>query len=374
MSCNNKSSQRNRTDCKLLNLDGVDSNQKHYSDLFSDEELIFLASSKFLVRNVVQAKYFNNKIFVLDNTHKLYIFADDGKELAVINNRGSGAHEYLEIKSFDIDRSKDELVLNTFPEKLMRYSFDATFISETKIPIRATTLATINEDAVALYTQNINNTGSNKNFNLYVLSEKKVSQPNGFVHIQPLGGRLLPVFQYMDVFARFEAENQTLFIHPFSNQILLFDSSNRPVVKYEIVSNKEPFINLCDKNSLQTYSELELKMKNKNIYGTNSYWENNRWVHFSLKYQGKFSHFIFDKKEKSYIGYQLQDDIFGVYPTPIYANEDFLFCFVDAETILSLEEYLSLKKQEPSKKMKKIIQTIKETENPLFFKLYFNKR
>ena len=152
-----------------------------YSVVFDTYNTIYLeASNDFLIDRVKQIKYFQEKIFVLDRTYKLFVFSDSGNGLTVIDKRGIGSNEYIDIRGFDIDKERNELVVNTFPNKIMRFSFGGELVSETKLSIKGTDIAVIGNNEMALYTQNLINQHDKQNHNLFILSDHNVQTYKGY--------------------------------------------------------------------------------------------------------------------------------------------------------------------------------------------------
>lgn len=370
-SCENIKKPIPPLDATILHINSEEKKVQKYSVVFDTYNTIYLeASNDFLIDRVKQIKYFQEKIFVLDRTYKLFVFSDSGNGLTVIDKRGIGSNEYIDIRGFDIDKERNELVVNTFPNKIMRFSFEGDFLSETQLKIKGTDIVVIGDNEMALYTQNIMNQKDKNNHNLFIISDNAKSY-KGYEPSLIKDGRILPEFQYLSVFSRFNKNNETLFAHPFSNKILSLTESKEPTIKYEIDFKNIDLINLSE-DKIKNYKELVKRMNsNKYAYGINSYWENSTWINFSVNTKGESKNFIFDKQENSKKSYIFEDDILGIRPTPIYSTDEFIICYADAENIFSLWEYLSMRRIKPSPEIKKIISKVEETGNPVIFKFYF---
>lgn len=371
--CENKK-QMHSSQARILQINPKKKERLRYSEVFDTYETIFLdPSNDFLIDKIKQVKYFQKKIFVLDRTHKLFVFSDTGDGLTIIDKRGVGANEYIDIRGFDIDRERNELVVNTFPSKIMRFTFEGELVSETKLSIKGTDIAVIGNNEMALYTQNLINQHDKQNHNLFILSDHNVQAYKGCKLSSMAKGGMLIEFQYMGVFSRFNENNETLFAHPFSNKILSLKESKQPTIKYEIKCDGISFINLSEDN-IKSYQELKAHMDgNKYAYGINSYWENSSWINFSINIKGEFFNRIFDKQDSSYKSCIFEDDLLGIRPTPINTTDEYQICFTDAENLFSISEYLSISGKDPTPEIKILLDTVEETGNPVILKFYFKK-
>ena len=146
-SCENIKKPIPPLDATILHINSEEKKVQKYSVVFDTYNTIYLeASNDFLIDRVKQIKYFQEKIFVLDRTYKLFVFSDSGNGLTVIDKRGIGSNEYIDIRGFDIDKERNELVVNTFPNKIMRFSFEGDFLSETQLKIKGTDIVVIGDN------------------------------------------------------------------------------------------------------------------------------------------------------------------------------------------------------------------------------------
>jgi len=86
-----------------------------------------------LLREIDRISISNSRIYIFDNSlEKICIFDDKGKYINQIHCIGLGPREYIAAIDFCLDVKKNELLLLCDrPYKLMRFSLDGEFISET---------------------------------------------------------------------------------------------------------------------------------------------------------------------------------------------------------------------------------------------------
>ena len=106
------------------------------SIIFSECHITLLETNDdSFIREISRIYKTNDHVFILDKSlGKLCIFDNRGKYCDKIENIGQGPHEYVSLMDFCLDPKKNEiLLLCDKPYKIMRFSYDGQFVSETKL-------------------------------------------------------------------------------------------------------------------------------------------------------------------------------------------------------------------------------------------------
>lgn len=95
----------------------------------------------------------NEYIFVLDifQTESIFIFNRTGKFIRKIHKIGKGPGEYNQPADISIRETNQEiLLLNEYPQKIIRYNFQGKFLGEVALPIRFSSLSTMKNGDIIL--------------------------------------------------------------------------------------------------------------------------------------------------------------------------------------------------------------------------------
>lgn len=93
------------------------------SEFFSSYTYVKLQPSNPMITEISDIRMSNDRIFVTDKTSKLFVFSKEGKFLNVLDKRGHGSNEYVEITDFDI-KNDTIYVLSRPQKKIYVYSYD----------------------------------------------------------------------------------------------------------------------------------------------------------------------------------------------------------------------------------------------------------
>lgn len=115
--------------------------QTSFYDNVSEYGVLPLESSKeSLVANVMKIRVYKDRIYLLSGLENtcLLVFDKTGRFVAKMDRRGRGPTEYLELRNFEIDPVRDEiLLLDGMGEKIIVCGLDLDLRREVKIPLRA---------------------------------------------------------------------------------------------------------------------------------------------------------------------------------------------------------------------------------------------
>lgn len=112
-----------------------------FFDNVSEYEVIPLeASDEALLSNIMKIRIYKEMIYLLNGYGNLTLkaFDTDGRFVSEISRKGRGPEEYVELRNFEIDPTRDELLLlDGGGQKILIYKLNGDFIREVKIPVYA---------------------------------------------------------------------------------------------------------------------------------------------------------------------------------------------------------------------------------------------
>lgn len=361
---------------KVLAFDNAVKRNFKYSELFDSVSVIpFDTVGDFFLQDAVNVKYELGHFFVRDRSHRIFIFDGKGKGVAKIDRKGQGAHEYVQIESFDVSCTDSTVCLFVFPPRLMFFDMQGCFLKETKVNVKGEDCALVGQDKIAVFTDNLNTTTSHRANQLEVLDLHDIKSVGFLPGYRWLAGGTMPSFQQRRVFTSTSA-GECLMAHPLSNNVyrIVDDSVS---VKYRIdFGSRNPVPELKDDfvapEGVVPYLEKEFP-----VYGFNSCWENDSWFHLSAYIGGEMTDMLYDKHQNIlYDCGPLNDDMTDAMTFPVKAENDYLVSFANSGDIIGLEEYRQMK----GKNVKdynpvyaKLLNSALLYENPVVCLYYFKK-
>lgn len=337
------------------------------SDLCEDVELVSLDDSgDFLVGEIGRVKYICNHFFVLDESESLFVFDRDGRGRTILNRKGKGPGEYLDVLDFDL--TSDSLIcLSVYPSKLMYYTLDGSYVKEFPMESRGFELNLLSARQAVVYRNNVNSSTESASSLLEVVDFSRNVSKSYLPGYTCLPHKMLPSFQQDRVFTE-TGTDEILFCNPLSNEIVGVDST-RVYVKYRLdFGNRNPDKYLAEVLPDASMDAIDFVEKNFSLYGFNSCWENSTYMYVQYYDSGKFQSLLYDKKQNlSYKGGILMDDLTGCNPRFLKATYEFLVAYWTAGDIISLADYLQMtgKDKEINSKLAEMISIVKKTENPV---------
>lgn len=106
------------------------------SQLFTGLEYITLESTdQSLFGKIDKLIVYNDRFYILDKTDmkKIFVFANDGKFIRKIGRFGEGPGEYSNIEDFTIDESTGNIIVLSYPSRVMVYDEIGNFIRDKKL-------------------------------------------------------------------------------------------------------------------------------------------------------------------------------------------------------------------------------------------------
>lgn len=349
--------------------DAIKKDQK-FSEWFDKVDLIPLdTTGNFLIGGIRQIIMGTDCIFVLDKRHSVYIFNKQGQ--AIIDRRGQGANEYLNIRGIDL-ASDSLLCLLTFPPKLMYFTPDGRFVKEAKLDIQGNEAALLPDGKVALYADNI---GSTKDTpaSLLEICDLASGACQGYVPgYTCLPGLSLPVFQCSRTLTK-TSGGQYLFSQPLSNDIYVIGNDGTVSVRYRIdFEGKNPPEDLPGTFS-DVHSRVEFIKKNFPVYGFNNCWENNAFFNIQFYMGDEAQSLLHDKKQQTWYSGGIREDFTGLVPWLIEATDRHWAGYWTADDIAGAVSYLEAtgKPLDEFPLFEKLAKYAQEKENPIIGLYHF---
>lgn len=337
------------------------------SDLCEDVELVPLeATDDFLVGEIEHLKYAYNHFFVLDDSESLYVFDRNGRGRTILNHKGQGPREYLDARSLDL--TTDSLIcLLTYPPKLMYYTLEGSFVRELRLGFQGFELSLLSDGQAAVYRNNVDCSEKSPSSLIEVVNLFHNVSKSYLPGYSCMPHRMLPSFQQNRVFT--ETENgETLFGDPLSNEIIGLDSTG-VYVKYRLdFGRRNPDKYMSARLSDPSSSVVDFVQKQFPVYGFNSCWENSHYMYVQYFDSGKLQSLLYDKKRNlSYKGGILMDDLTGCNPRFLKATDEFLVAYWTAGDIISLADYLQMtgKDKDINPQLAEMISIVEKTGNPV---------
>lgn len=173
---------------------------------------------------------YNNKIYVLDirKAERIFIFDMEGNLLKIIADKGRGPREYLGLEDMNIDRERNELVINDrLLGGLLHFTLDGEFIRKSKSCPKSD--FAIRNGRVLSHLTKFVATGSDYNV---ALSEDDSIFCKGFTYY-PIQNHLPSTKMFF-----YNYKDDLMCLPPFSDTIYKFISDSEYKVKYIINHEK----------------------------------------------------------------------------------------------------------------------------------------
>lgn len=180
-----------------------------------------------LIKNIKQISIVSDRIFILDNYERLFVFSIKGKYLNQIGNIGKGPGEYLKISSFSID-FVNKIVFVLDENKISGYNYQGIY---NNINIKT------NHCNTFCYHNNLFYCYSPDAFSYYEADNKfKINvfnldgvQVNAFLPITDIKKE-----KFVSFCSFYSKKNELFFLEPTSNKVYKVDDKSL-TVKYNLV-------------------------------------------------------------------------------------------------------------------------------------------
>lgn len=359
---------------KVLKINDAQDKKFRYTELFDSVRIIPLDTiGDFLLQDVENIKFGQERIFVQDRGHRIFIFDKNGKGLAKIDKKGQGPQEYLSIIGFDVSDSDGMICTYVYPLRLMYWDFNGRFVKEVKVDVNGSDMTLLGNDKVAVFADNLRTTQENRMPQLEVFDLTDATSEGYFPGYSFYAGHLVPRYQQSPIF-RESSSGERLMVHPLSNDIISLSESGVKV-KYRLdfeSDNPNPEQKDGYEGGVWLHDYIAKEFP---VYGFNGYWENDKWFYLKMFKNQRSADLLYDKqKGVLYNCGVINDDMTGTMFLPIKAEDDYLVGYLNAGTIIDIEDFLQSQgrgKKGSNPVYDELLDVAQRFENPIICLFYF---
>ncbi len=376
--CKNKNDREKpeNNSFKTICINPTNKESIRLSKVFSSLSYVKLSSKESHIVGIIKKLViFENKIFILDNNNKIFIFDHTGNFINKIDEHGRGTEEYEVIYDFNIDRYDRQIKFTAvLLNKMLCFDLDGNFVRERRITnVIYRTKVLIGKDYYIIWANNTSNneTGINVNNDIIFVTKK-------WDYISSL----LPIKKWEQDF-KFDTPNafsvydeKISFLKPLNDTIYYIKPDSitpRFIVdfgKYKIP--KDLFENVTNKTyyeKIQIQRKFIKKVTDGNFaYFVKNFRENEHSIFFMFSYNMKQMNTFYSKlTEGIFITKNLFNDIdHGIYTPPIAATDSEFISIIEPADLI--EHYKTIKNKYPKdelKTIKQLVDSITEFDNPI---------
>ncbi len=177
--CKNKNDREKpeNNSFKTICINPTNKESIRLSKVFSSLSYVKLSSKESHIVGIIKKLViFENKIFILDNNNKIFIFDHTGNFINKIDEHGRGTEEYEVIYDFNIDRYDRQIKFTAvLLNKMLCFDLDGNFVRERRITnVIYRTKVLIGKDYYIIWANNTSNneTGINVNNDIIFVTKK----------------------------------------------------------------------------------------------------------------------------------------------------------------------------------------------------------
>ena len=267
------------------------------SEYFENFKMLKLPSD-IIIGEIERIKYENNRIYISDRQHSLFIFCEDGNLLTHFQKRGMGPGEYSRITDFMID-GEDIIVLDRNQHRLLTYDHSGESLSTRGIGYYAQAISPLVDNTFFLflgndYSHKLRRFSNGQEDSAYLEVDEDLSY--------------LFIFSVQNFFRHQES---IYFFQPFNDTVYKSTSGGpiKPFFYVDFKGNNAPESFYKRHKDVVTFSN-ELQGSSYAV-GVNNFALNDRFLMFSSFYQGNHKLTVFDRNNdisKTYAA--IRDDIY----------------------------------------------------------------
>ena len=343
---------------------GADNHQEkiYYSQLFDSVKYIPLEINDDCIIGIIdKIIYYDNRFYILDSKQNiLFVFSDTGEFIWKIDKRGNGPGEYLYIRDFDL--SNNHLYLLDPRRNVLEYDLSGNYINNYSLNnIYGTSIFVNNE---FFYINTCNNPSTEGNYHLLLMDNYGKTFKNGIPITQKnLVGRCI-TFNNRNSFFRYQ--DRIRFYMPFSTKVFSIAGDSIYVqYDFDFKNNNLPenFFNRNTYEDLKNYSSY--------AYGFNSFWENDSYLSFIIKFNNNDWDVVYFKTENKSLYGSFYDDMAFCFPAFHVVNNDYAIGFRTMDELFA--EYNYSKEDRINTVVGEIVEKSDEEDNPVLFIYFFKK-
>lgn len=293
----------------------------------SEYEIIRLeTTNNSLISHINKVKVFQDEIFVLDlELRKLSVFDKTGKFLRNIGRMGRGPGEFMLLENFEIDYSRNELLLlDGNDSRLLIYDTDGNYKSSVYIRNMATSVARMaNGNFVLLY-----GLGELRGNDNYILT---ICDPKGNVLNRYIENPVTATFTIRTYNSLIPLSGGSIYFMPqFGNVVYSISETDKIIPVWEMRSNSGliGFSDIVDSGITDDSMRFLFEFLKDKDYLMGDMAINERYVCVENKFGSSTEWVVFEKNSKQ--AARFKNDLFG-YSTYLDDNDNFWAAvYVDA--------------------------------------------
>lgn len=365
----NSSGIRYDVDCTLRYCDASVSEMQLSMLCDSIESIPLDTTGGFLLGRIEYVCFVHNHFFVLDDSDKLYVFDRSGHGSFILDRKGQGPHEYVDIHGFDV-ANDSSLCLLTYPPKLMYFDWNGTFVKEVRLANRGFELSLLSDDFAVLYRDNVGSTPDKASFMLDVLHLPDETVYSHVAGYRFMAHRNLPAFQQRRALVDV-AGGGCLFVPPLSNLVYSIDKTGVHVKYMLDFGSDNPPADLTEQLPSSSLPS-DFIADRFPVYGFNSCWENSRYFYIQFYEHRQSRSLLYDKTvRKSYVGNFLNDDLTDCTPSFFMATEEALIGYWTVDEIVSLGAFLEMRGKDKKPFFNTLLHQAESFGNPIMCLYHF---
>lgn len=325
------------------------------SEFFSSYTYVKLQPSNPMITEISDIRMSNDRIYVTDKTSKLFVFSKEGKFLNVLDKRGHGSNEYVEITDFDI-KNDTIYVLSRPQKKIYVYSYDGKQVNTFELNDYYSGLRLMSNDRFCLASANSNS----QKFDYIIYDMRKEAYTDKFIPFSNDESFLLS--SYHPFLGHI---NDTLYINkPFSMEVTELRSTEIGWEKKYAFNTK---VQLPEVTSEYTFEQLQKEFVNKRVVKNLLLYSKTRdyeYIGYELFGNYGLSFYLtqinnITKDKKTMMSLNDIDKSYPYVSLPCYIDNQSLISAMSAASILNIELNYNLSKFKS--------EGLKEADNPVIF-------
>ncbi len=315
----------------------------------------------------------------VNNVNSVFCFDLNGRFITKIGNQGEGPGEYRIPDYVFYDFNEESIyILDDRGRKIIKYSKNGTFISETRLEVIADCVSKLTNERYAIYTRFDDITayrGDNNYSNIYITDENIHIIKKFISYSQNINSA--NIIGVVNPFCSFSNDSVSVII-PYDNNIYHINSKNCfPVYSVDFGKHKLPDIFFRD---IITRKHNNPMFTNKYINNGNfsylmGFMESRDWLNLNYKKNGKLTTCYYSKKTgEVFEAYSpLNNDVDGAFFFPLMATNGYDFYSIVYPYTLKLlqKDYKEIKglftnkKINPANELIELSNLVNENDNPI---------
>lgn len=354
---------------KVINI-STDNERFNIDSIIDVEHIKYVpleTKSVCLIANINKIIINKTNFYILDRTSKsIFIFSLEGKFINKISNVGKGPKEYVDIRDFEINSFKNEILLyDDFTSKILHYNLSGDFVKVEQTGFKFRNIRVLSSDKLLFGVLNAKNVQS-KDINFYsilIASDLINIDYKGFKNSEAM---ISNPYVENDYFSSFG--DDVIFSPRFVDTIYNINSKGQAVAKYYLkYENKIPkgFFNTVSNNS-----NFKKNVENKYTYFNGTFVENDSDCFFKLSPpDGIYKFCFYNKQTNKTLSfnsiYSLNANVLS-FAIPINTFENKFLGILPAYSIYQNRGNLIKNKYKPISDVNlKLLNSIKEDDNPI---------